>query len=279
MIDPFVLLAPALLLAVVGLLRFVGCVGDNPQTPAPTQTPPPPDKTEKPIFKPDLEVHNANVSVFITSPGARVYYNVNSNLPPTDQSTPLDPSSPPVEITETTTFRAIAIAPGKLPSDETSKKYTIAMPPPPPVPPAWVGLAGQQSTVVAAAEPTDRLSTTPYNGVIGVGNLIVVWVWYIPPGNEQVDTMSDLAGNVYTRLVGPTQSGAEGRPEIWYTTVTYMGNPFQITAEFQVDIAGPMEIVASQYAGPKKWAPGQPPKENSGSFPANPVTSGPVALV
>ena len=195
MIDPFVVLAPVLLLVLVGLLRFVGCVailGDFEVVPAP------------------------------------------------------EPAAPPLS------------------------------------PPVWVDKA-EKEVFIDLNEPGDGstlLTTEQFGANVTSGNLVVVWVWYMPPagGGVEVAEVYDSAGHKYTKVFGPTQSAALGRPEIWYTTIKIGASSLTVTARFEKPLKQHMEISAHCYAGPKAWTPGLAPKKNSGTFPPDNMTCGNVTL-
>jgi hypothetical protein len=157
---------------------------------------------------------------------------------------------------------------------------TSEPPAPPPTPPVWVGKAEKAVLIDDSEEPSDRLSTLHFGAPVVAGNLIVVWVWYIPPagGGVEVAEVYDSAQHQYTKLFGPTQSNAAGRPEIWYTTIKTGASSLVVTARFEESLKDHMEISAHCYSGPKVWTPGMAPKKNSGTFPANPMTCGQVTL-
>src|SRR6266849_7526159 len=121
-IDPFVLLAPVLLLAVVALLRFIGC--DKVFGLEPVKV-----TTATPTFDlPEGKYSTAqSVTLSDTTSGATIYYTTDGSIPtiPPTPSGTTQTYSVPITVTNTTTINAIAQAPDSNPSLGASAKYTI----------------------------------------------------------------------------------------------------------------------------------------------------------
>jgi len=232
MIDPFVFLAPLMLLAIVALLGFIGCKpfgtsGTLPDTPVPS-------------FSPAPGIYFAEQSVTLQDPGATIYFTTGSG-------SPYSVYSDPIKVSATTTIKAYATSPGGSPSEEVDGIYIILPPPPPATPPTYV----QRSEFSLTAN--NNLVTTPaFLAFVNPGNLMIVWIWYHPVAGESVSTVTDTANNSYSPAVGPTQ-GTGGftnrRQEIWYSKLTKTVSNLQVIATFSGTFNDKKAIAAHEYKG------------------------------
>src|SRR5712692_8939666 len=119
-IDPFVLLAPVLVLAVVALLRFIGC--DKVFGLEPVKV-----TTATPTFDlPEGKYSTAqSVTLSDTTTNATIYYTTDGSIPTIPPSGTTQTYSVPITVSTTTRINAIAQAPDSNPSGVASAQYTI----------------------------------------------------------------------------------------------------------------------------------------------------------
>jgi hypothetical protein len=149
-------------------------------------------KAAAPVFGPAAGSYSAGVQVTITSatPGASIFYT-------TDGSTPTSGStlySGVVTVTETTTFNAIAINTGFVPSTVSSAAYTIQdQTSPPNVSPAAGTYTSAQSVTLSDTSPTPTIyyttngtmpthSSTKYTTPISVASTTIITAIASSPG-------------------------------------------------------------------------------------------------
>ncbi len=120
MIDPFVVLAPILVLAVIALLGFVGCKAFT-EAPGPNE----------PTFIPPPGIYTTEqwVALSPTSPGTEVWFT-------TDGSNPIPPPGgsgekfgPSIKVSSTTTIRAVAVGVGGYSASAIVDGIYIILPP------------------------------------------------------------------------------------------------------------------------------------------------------
>jgi hypothetical protein len=232
MIDPFVFLAPLMLLAIVALLGFIGCepFGASPDT-------------QVPSFSPAPGIYFAEQWVTLQDPGATIYFT-------TGPGSPDSVYSAPIQVSATTTIKAYATSPGGTPSEHVDGIYII-LPPPAPPPPATPPAYVQRQEISQTAN--NNLVTTPaFPTFVNPGNLMIVWIWYHPVAGESVSTVTDTANNSYARAVGPTQ-GTGGftnrRQEIWYSKLTKTVSNLQVITTFSGTFNDKKAIAAHEYKG------------------------------
>jgi hypothetical protein len=244
MMDPFLLAAPVLLLAVFALVRFVGCVGNdasissNPRASDPTFTPPPPGPYNAP----------QPVGLATTSIGAAIYYTLDGSDPvdsPTHQQFfgkfPLDAP---------TTVKAFAGGHDFENSNVVTGEYVVN-PAAPAIPPTYAS-----GFEVDPAMTTDtRVATQAFpDGSVIPGNLMVVWIWYEPAADEVIDKVYDSTGKEYALAIGPTQHPPlTGRSAIYYTRLESAAPSFRVFAEFSAPFPGNKRISAYQYKLVPSW--------------------------
>src|SRR5580658_3455296 len=162
MIDPFLILAPILLLAVVGLLQFVGCSfhpGVAPDAPDPT-------------FDPMGGTYSGPISVSIsdTDLSATIYYATGATSPAPPSGTVY---STALEISGPTTLNAIATDPNDSNSNVVSAVYN------------FVPIAFRQFTETFIPNGTgDTISTPAFNNPVDQGSLMILWIWYNTGGQN-----------------------------------------------------------------------------------------------
>jgi hypothetical protein len=249
MIDPFVILAPALLLAVVALLRFIGC-GFQPGAAATSPDPP--------TFSPPPGEYTGTQMVMLTQTdqGSSIYYT-------TDGTTPVSPDSGmppgttqtyggPITVTNSELITAIATVPADTdPSTPATGMYTIDQP------------IVLRQPLAEKNETTANISvaTPPFTNPVTGQDLIVVWIWY-NNATQSIASVSDTfnAAAAYQRAVGPTAGvgGLTGwQQELWYAKNVTGGANFVVTATFSSTPGAAFErsISAHEYSGASVTAP------------------------
>ena len=238
MIDPFLLLTPILILVVMALLRFIGCdivFGVNPIVLLYSDPPP------------DSYFQAQTVTLTCDDSGADLQYTTDSSY---------QHYSGPIQVSATTTIKAFGTVTEygfyHFNTAVFAFQYFIG-------PITFQQLAELDDATNASPDPT-AVTTNAFAGNIGQGTLMVVWIYYSGPddGSITVSSVTDPAGNSYTRAVGPTPQGpadpalAGYRQEIWYAVITSTntgGAPFSVTAQFTGAITVDKAISAHAYVG------------------------------
>src|SRR5713101_2782524 len=191
MIDPFVLLAPVLLLAVIALLRFVGCDGVFGIGLVTAQT-------ETPTFDPLPGTFSAAQTVTLqdATQGATIYYTTDGSIRTIPPSGTTQTYSVPITVSTTTRINAIAQAPDSNPSGVASAQYTIIS----------AVIAFVTGQVNAGTPPNAQSVVVPYPGPQTAGNLnIVVVGWNDADPTHDVANVTDSNNNSYVPAIGPTR--------------------------------------------------------------------------
>jgi hypothetical protein len=245
MIDPFLILAPILLLAVVGLLQFVGC-RFQPGA-AESQTP-------DPTFAPPAGTYSGPISVALadTDSNANIYYTLDGSQPATTAGGSTQQYANPIALSSPTAVKAIALDPNDTASDVVTAAYNFAP----------IAFQQYQDGFVAAGNSSDTIATPAFNNPVTAGNLMVVWIWYDNNTGQplQVDSVIDSNSNMnYQRAVGPTV-GADAdflgrQQEIWYAIVAVGGSNFTVTANFSAPFSGFKGITGHEFSGAQQTAP------------------------
>jgi hypothetical protein len=241
MIDPFLLLAPILLLGILALLGFVGCSfhhgAASPTVPTNLQAfpgdtwvtltwDPDPDATDFIVHR--GEMTGSYPSTFDTMQTQNSYL----DLPVTDGTTYFYAVSAVTSIGPSSNSNEASATPGAI-------KY--------------VQLA-EIDVQVAGTTVTSNAFGTP----LTAGNLIVVWIWYkIGAQPAQVSQVTDTANNSYTPVVGPTLGTgtlAGFQQEIWYAKNINGGSGVKVTATFTASTTE-RAISAHEYAGADQAEP------------------------
>jgi Chitobiase/beta-hexosaminidase C-terminal domain len=238
MVDSFVLLAPILLLAVVSLLRFVGC-SFHPSAATPAAAP---------TFDPPPGEYSATQSVTLSdaAPNATILFTTDSSTPTNPPTGTTQTFTGPITVSSSEMIIALATAPGYTDSPLASGLYVIDQPI------VLQQLAENNETVNSVT-----VTTAPFANAVTNQNLIVVWLWYNSVA-QTVASVTDTGGNAYQRAVGPTAgvgTVAGFQQEIWYAKSINGGANFTVTATFTA--AGNFEksISAHEYAGASLTAP------------------------
>lgn len=229
MIDPFVLLAPILLLGVVALLRFVGCdvvLGLEPLLP---------------LLENLRAVAGFGAKVTLSwdpAPGADSYkINRTGGPSPASFSTSAtDFVDTSVTIGTTYSYTVYAFAGG----DQTTTSNIVSAIP---GPITFQQLAESPEAVVVASVATPAFNMHP-------GDLIVVWIYYDGAGGQTVSGVSDSLDQ-YVRAVPPqpgTGMFASFRQEIWYKNNATGGQNLAVTATFAPTLNARAAISAHEYS-------------------------------
>jgi hypothetical protein len=262
MIDPFVLLAPVLLLGVVALLRFVGCsFHAHPSIPIPNNV-----RAQAGI--------DARITLswdLVTGVGA-VSYKIYRRGGAAQDPIPVPTngySDTAVMIGTTYYYKVTTIE-----SDGSESSFSNEVSATP-GPITWV--QGGAPTERADTANTDNVVTNPFASDVTLGNLIVVWIKY-NSNTEQVipgSGVTDSAGNQYNRAADQTTgmgSLAGWREEIWYATIDQVAPNLTVTAKFTGAFNGKKAISPHEY----KWANPTEPLEaappGKAGVTANPAT-------
>ena len=238
MIDPFVLLAPVLLLGIVALLRFVGCSfsprGSSPKPPNNVRAQAGIDA--RITLSWDPVTHAVSFKIYRTGGAAQDPISV-SISPYPDTA---------VMIGTTYHYKVTTIdAAGSESSFSTEVSAT-------PGPITWV--QGGAPAERADIANTDNVFTNPFASDVTVGNLIVVWIKY-NSNTEQVipGGVTDSANNTYSPAGNQTTgmgSLAGWREEIWFATIAQAVPNLTVTAKFTGAFNGKKAISPHEY----KWA-------------------------
>jgi hypothetical protein len=284
MIDPFVLLTPVLVLAVMALVRFIGCditIGRD---------------TGYVIFNPPGGGYFSQQTVTLASSlaGGGAQYTTDGS-DPTSSST-AQVYTGPIPVSGTTTIKAVDLPPREtyyaLPEGWgpiRSQTYIIG-------PITFQQFAELDDQTNMSPDPTAVTTPTTgpgsFAGSIAQNTLMVVWIYYRGPddGSITVSSVTDPAGNSYFPAVGPTPQGTEPpallghRQEIWYAVITHTdtgGMPFTVTAHFTAPVTVDKAISAHAYVGanpsdPLDKASDMTPIVASASGLSGAVSAGPV---
>ncbi len=218
MTDPFVFLTPVLVLAVIALLRFVGCDAlfgvhqVSAGQPTLALQPPPGGYLNPPVV------------ALVPSETADIYYTTDGStptIPPTGSTKKFDPMAQIPISTDTTINAVLKTSDGRTAS--ASGNYLIG-------PMVFQQLAESEGTSVIAA--------AAFAATVPARTLIVVWIWYVDAmgGTVSVQNVTDSTNvTLYQRAAGPTPSQStvlQHRQEIWYgvTQADTMG--LTVTATF-----------------------------------------------
>jgi hypothetical protein len=254
MIDPFVLLTPVLLLAVLALLGFVGCdiiFGLNTVVPPPDLVPPPSS-----YLTPQL------VGITNQAVGADIYYTTDGSTPTSSQSGTTQKYSQQILISTTTVIKAIASL------DSTDSGVFTGT--------YYIGpILFQQLTERAESLNNNSVTTKPFTADVNSGNLMVVWIWYASKV-QQVSSVTDSKNNSYQLAAGPKTGisgmSANNRQEIWYANNITGGSSISITAIFSADFSGEKVICAHEYSGADSVQPFEDVKSEASDITANATT-------
>ena len=232
MIDPFLLLAPFLVLLIVGLLGFVGCdviLGVSGADEAPTLVATPGDQ------KAFLSWNTDGFGEFTLQRNAAPDNSV-TNLPPQPAGTA---SFIDTGLINGTTY-TYSITSSKNGESAGTSQASVT-----PEPITFRQFVENVETVGNAT-----VATLPFPS-LGQGSLVIVWIWY-HSGTESVSTVTDNANNMYKRAVGPTPGAnqlAGQQQEIWYLENVNAGNNVIVTAQFSAGFNNEKSITAHEYTG------------------------------
>jgi Chitobiase/beta-hexosaminidase C-terminal domain len=245
MIDPFVVLTPVLVLAVMALVRFIGCdkVFDVPPIFVFTFDPPPGG------------YFNAQMVTISCSQSGDIHYTTDGSDP--RGSSTAQKYTGPIQVSANTTINAYTTTGGidSWDSPVATVTYIIG-------PIMFQQLQELDDPNSSSPDPT-VVTTKSFTGSIAQNTLMVVWIYYKGPadGSISVSKVFDAtgsAGNNYSPVVGPTPPGAgpsglQGfKQEIWYAIITSTdtgGKPFKVSAQFTAPITGDKAISAHAYVG------------------------------
>jgi len=265
MIDGFVLITPLLLLLLVGILtRFVGCTSftsdDVPPAPTPETNSTTTTLTGAPNPSSVGDPVTFSVAVNIVGGGPPSAGQVDLRDGATLLKTvPLD-STGKASILQTFssagTHSIQAVysgVPGTLFPSASPAWPQVVNPgaPPPPV-------AFRQSAENNENLNNSSVTTAAFGANLGAGDLIAVWIYCHRPAAQTVSSVTDTAGNVYQRAVGPTAGVgtlAGFEQEIWYAQNINAGANVKVTAAFSAAFNGEKSIAAFEYTGLDKAAP------------------------
>jgi hypothetical protein len=234
MIDPFVLLTPILLLAVMALLRFVGCdwvLGLQ-------------SFIQDPIFNPPQGTYAGPQIVTVSSvdPDESFYYTTDGTDPVAQATTSstFATQGTQVPLSRTTILKAIAVKDSDT-SGITVGTYAIG-------PIAFV-----QYTEFDGAINNNTMITSPFTQPVSSGNLMVVVVRYNNPALT-VLSVGDSAGNTYFPVSDPPAVSGPGmianqQQGIWYAKKINGGGPnFTVTVILSGTAANPGgAVIAHEY--------------------------------
>jgi len=255
-IDPFVLLAPVLLLAVVALLRFVGC--DKVFGLEPVKA-----NTATPTFDPPPGTYNTQQSVTLsdTTANATIYYTTDGSIPTIPPSGNTQTYSGPITVSTTTTINAIAQAPDSNPSLGASAKYTITS--------AAIGFV-QVNAATPPTPPNVQSVLVPFPQPQTAGNMNVVVVGW-NDATSDVASITDSNNNSYLPAIGLTR-GINLSQRIYYATNILPG-PNTVTVNFSQAVPFP-DVRVLEYTGVSAPdGPGVPASGNSATTSCGPVTT------
>ncbi len=259
MIDPFVLLAPVLLLAVIALLRFVGCDGVFGIGLVTAQT-------ETPTFDPLPGTFSAAQTVTLqdATQGATIYYTTDGSIPTIPPSGTTQTYSVSITVSTTTRINAIAQAPDSNPSGVASAQYTIIS--------AAIGFV-QVNAGTPPTPPNVQSVSVPYPNPQKGGNLNIVVVGWNDATSDVLSVM-DSNNNSYVRAIGPKR-GTNLSQSIYYAPNIAADMPpspnNKVTVNFSQAVPFP-DVRVLEYTGLS--APDGPGAEASGSGTA--TSCGPV---
>ena len=237
MFDPFLLLAPILVLAIVALLGFVGC---NPFDSFSTPRPP----------APPFSGSAGDQKNFLTwDPTGYVSFTIKRRILPETSFTSIAADVP----AGTSSFVDSQLANGTTYSyiiegfdavvDLNSRDSDEVMLTPQPV--AFRQIAENSETL-----NNDAVATKPFVDILQ-HSLVVVWISY-HSGTEHVTAVSDSAGNAYQLAVGPTQGQGQlagQQQEIWFARNANAGQTVVVTAQLSGAFNAEKSITAHEYTG------------------------------
>jgi len=234
MIDPFVLLTPILLLAVMALLRFVGCdwvLGLHHFIQPPQFTP-----------APGTYAGPQMVTISSTDSGITFYYTTDGTEPAAQvtASTQKFAVGNPIPLSRTTVLKALAVQDS---GDTAAASGTYAIGP----------IAFVQYTEFDGAINNNTMITSPFTQPVSSGNLMVVVVRYNNPALT-VLSVGDSAGNTYFPVSDPPAVSGPGmianqQQGIWYAKKINGGGPnFTVTVILSGTAANPGgAVIAHEY--------------------------------
>jgi hypothetical protein len=243
MIDPFVLLAPILVLGLLALVRFIGCapILGLSQTIGPVTFNPPPG----------YYVDSQNVTVSVEGGVDSISYTINGSAP--------QPYNGFIPVTGNSTI-TVHVAKGSVSGDEPPVTYVIGR------------IALQEAAFFndpVGSTAVETATTRAFASPLKPFNLMVVCIWYQDPtnGTIHVRSVTDSTGgaNFYQPAVGPTTEAGSGyRQETWYAPIASVdtgGMPFSVSANFTAPFVGEKGIIARAYLGADAFAPLDTPKD------------------
>jgi hypothetical protein len=238
MIDPFVLLTPVLILAVMALLRFIGCeiVFDIPPVVEVTFDPPPGS-----YFNPQKVTVSA-----IGDTGADFQYTTDGSDPTGSPTAQHSTGSFVVSVTATTTITGVY----KFGSfHHWSNTFSVTY---------YIGpIVFQQLAEKAVTDNSNTVTTAKFTAAVTQGNLMVVWIWH-NSGTQTVNSVTDTANNHYDPAGPPTPGMGlltGWLQEIWYSKNITGGQNLMVTAVFSGQFNGEKAISAHEYSGADQTAP------------------------
>jgi nitrogen fixation protein FixH len=160
-----------------------------------------PPTAATPTFNPVPGTYTSAQTVHLaeTTVGATIYYTVNGSTPTTSSAVYNDAT--PIQVSVTTTVKAIAAASGYANSTVATGAYSIGAP---------VVIKFVQVNSTVPQTPQSSASVT-YTGAQTAGNLNIVAIGWTD-SSSSVTSVTDTKGNTYTVAVGPTvQSGVQSQ--------------------------------------------------------------------
>jgi hypothetical protein len=261
MIDPFVLLTPVLILAVMALLRFVGCdvvFGIDPILVLNVDPPP------------GSYFNAQTVTLSCSDGGADILYTTDGSDPNT--SSAAQHYSGPILVSATTTITAVA----KITEYGFHHVSTAVYPAT-----YYIGaIVFQQLAEKAVTDNSNTVTTASFTTGVTQGNLMVVWIWH-NSGTQTVDSVTDTANNHYDPA-GPRTPGTGlltgWLQEIWYAKNITGGQNLAVTAVFSGPFNGEKAISAHEYSNADQTEPLDVPLVAATSTSAN-ASVGPATPV
>jgi len=264
MIDAFVIVAPVLLLLLVGmLLRFIGCASFTaaPDDQGSSTTLLPDTATTlkgspNPSSVGDLVTFTATVTNMTNSSPVAV-----GDVDLKEDFSLLDTQAP--DVSGSVTFKKAFSSPG---THSIKAIYSgLAGQFNPSLSPVWpqvvvaTSISYQQGidNVDNTGTSTNVILNRAFAANVGPGNLIVVWIWY-NSAVQRVSSVTDSAGNTYQSAIGPTL-GAGGlatlQQEIWFAKNVLGGAGLIVTANFSGKFTAEKAIAAFEYKGADQISP------------------------
>ncbi len=241
MIDPFVVLAPVLVFLVLALFGFAGCTKFG-VAPSPTAADTPTFSTPPGTYKTDQLV-----AISDATKDATIFFTTDGTDPAATAGGSTQQFGAPIKVTANMTIKAIATAPGFVPSPVATGVYQIVI-----TPVAYVNRSENDENF-----DNDRVATPPFATNVTTGNLMVLWIWY-NSATQSIASINDTAFNVYKRALPATQGAgslAAWQQEIWYANNIKGAANLTVTAVFSGIFSGEKAISAHEYQGLDPNAP------------------------